>query len=351
MPVREPHWWYDDHPGPMVRALTPLTRVWGWLATRRLSRPPTYRSTLPVICVGNFTAGGTGKTPLVAHLVHLLQARGERPAVLTRGYGGRRHGPHRVVSGLDTAVDVGDEPLLLARRAPVVVARDRAGGARAIEADSGLAPATVILMDDGLQNPSLAKDLVIAVVDGRRGTGNGQVMPGGPLRAPLEMQLGLADAIVLNMPRTPRNDVQSRVAVGFRNTFQGPVLEAMVEPAGDATGLSGERVLALSGIANPGRFHTLLTELGATIVERIEFPDHHPFSDADARAIMAKADLVQARIVTTEKDFVRLVGGKGAIGALAERAFPVPIRLAFASRDAMRLEALVEAMLIEHRRG
>lgn len=352
MPVREPAWWYADHPGPTARALAPLTRVWSWLAARRLSRVPTYRSALPVICVGNFTVGGTGKTPLVAHLVQLLQARGERPAVLTRGYGGRRHGPHRVVPGLDTAADVGDEPLLLARHAPVFVARDRAKGARTIEANAGLAPATVIVMDDGLQNPSLAKDLVIAMVDGRRGAGNGLVMPAGPLRAPLDLQLGICDAIVLSMPRAgAATDASSRIADGFRSTFKGPVLEATVEPAGDTTALSGLRVLALSGIANPGRFHALLSELGAIIIQRCEFPDHHVFSDADARGILTKADRADARIVTTEKDFVRLAGGKGAICELAERTLMVPIQVAITARDATRLAALVDAMLIEHRRG
>lgn len=348
MPAREPRWWYEDSPGTMARALAPAALIWSWLAARRMTRPASYRSPLPVVCVGNFTAGGTGKTPLAAKIVQLLLRRGERPVVLTRGYGGRERGPHRVVPGMDSSAQVGDEPLLLARLAPVIVARDRAEGARAIEAEAGIAPPTVIVMDDGLQNPTLAKDLIIAVVDGRRGTGNGRIMPAGPLRAPLDLQLALADAIVVNLPR---EGASPALAEGLRTHFEGPVLEARVEPTDDASALVGQRVLALSGIANPARFHALLRELGADIVAFAEFPDHHAFSDADARSIMARALQVSARILTTEKDLVRLHGGTGAIGELAAIATALPIRLVLSERDESRLEALLDSALIRHRRS
>ncbi len=358
MPVREPGWWYGERQGPIGRLLGPLlitaARLWGYAAERRIKRASPYRASLPVICVGNFTAGGTGKTPLAIHIAGLLAARGERPAFLTRGYGGRRRGPHRVDAALDTAADVGDEPLLLARHAPVVVARDRVAGARAIEAQAGVAPPTVIVMDDGLQNPALAKDLVVAVVDGRRGTGNGLVIPAGPLRAPLALQLGIADAIVVNLPReiAVKGDVAANgVASDFRDSFKGPVLEAMVEADGETAVLAGQRVLALAGIANPARFYDLLAELGADIAARAEFADHHAFSQADARGVLAKADQLGARIVTTEKDWVRIAGGKGALGELAARAWPLPVRLAFDTRDATRLAALLDSALIERRRG
>lgn len=355
MPVREPGWWYGAQ-SPMARLLIPASRVWGWAAARRIARGKPYCASLPVICIGNFTAGGTGKTPLAIHVAKLLIARGEQPIFLTRGYGGRIKGPHRVVAGLDTAADVGDEPLLLARHAPVMVAHDRALGARAIEADAGLAPPSVIVMDDGLQNPSLSKDLVIAVVDGRRGTGNGLVMPAGPLRAPLALQLCLTDAIVVNMPHgTAPPEPTPSIAGTFRENFDGPVLEARIEASVDAdtdtATLAGQRVLALVGIANPARFYALLDELGAEIVARAEFADHHAFTDADARAILAEADNTGAQIVTTEKDFARLAGRKGALGELAARSMPLPIRMAFAPRDAGRLEALIEGALIERRRG
>ena len=354
MPAKEPGWWYGEHRGPMARLLGPISRVWAYAAERRINRATPYRASLPVICVGNFTAGGTGKTPLAIHIAGLLTERGERPAFLTRGYGGRQRGPHRVDAALDTAADVGDEPLLLARHAPVMVARDRVAGARAIEAQAGVAPPTVIVMDDGLQNPALAKDLVVAVVDGRRGTGNGLVIPAGPLRAPLALQLGIADAIVVNLPCEMAADgaVHSNgIAAGFRDSFDGPVLEAKVEAAGETAALAGQRVLPLAGIANPARFYGLLAELGADIVARAEFADHHAFSQADARGVLAKADQLGARIVTTEKDWARLAGGNGALGELAARAWPLPIRLAFAPRDATRLAALIDSALIERRRG
>src|SRR6476661_643641 len=192
----EPSWWYAPAPGRLAMLLQPLGAIYGRVAEARYFRTTPYRSRLPVICIGNFTSGGTGKTPLAIHLCERLKAAGHEPAVLTRGYGGRLSGPYWVNAASDVARDVGDEALLLARAAPTLVARDRRAGAHAIE--MGPHPVTVIVMDDGLQNPGLAKDLTIAVVDGGRGLGNGLTMPAGPLRAPLPFQLELTDAIVVN---------------------------------------------------------------------------------------------------------------------------------------------------------
>lgn len=350
MPVREPGWWYDsEHVWP-AGMLAPAARLWGWAAARRIAQATPVRAGLPVICVGNFTAGGTGKTPLSIHIARLLTGMGERPVFLTRGYGGRKRGPHRVDPSLDTADDVGDEPLLLARHAPVIVARDRVAGAALAAGDAGIAPPTVIVMDDGLQNPALAKDLVIALVDGRRGLGNGQVIPAGPLRAPLDLQLALADAIVVNMPPGGSAAPPFDVAADLRQRFEGPVLEASVAADETAQPLSGRRVLALAGIANPGRFHALLEQMGAEIIERATFADHHPFNARDAERVLAQARQCDAQIVTTEKDWVRLIGRPGALAELREATVTLPIRLALEVRDAVRLQSLIDAALMQRRK-
>ena len=348
MPVREPGWWYGSSASWQAKALSPVARLWAAAADRRITRASPVKAALPVICIGNFTAGGTGKTPLSIHVAGLLTARGERPVFLTRGYGGRIKGPHAVNPALDTARDVGDEPLLLARHAPVIVARDRVAGAALAASDSGLSPPSVIVMDDGLQNPGLAKDLTIAVVDSRRGTGNGLVIPAGPLRASIDLQLGLADAIVVN--RAPGAPAGSAVADGLRKSFPGPVIEASVEPDGAALDLAGATVITVAGIANPARFTALVEGLGAEIVRRFEFADHHALTEQEASAVLAAAKASGARIVTTEKDLARLSGEKGAAGELAALAIPVPIRIALESADATRLAALIEAALIERRK-
>ena len=357
MPADEPSWWYAPEPTTTsdrlrLRLLQPVSRVWSWAAERRFRTTTPYRATLPVICVGNFTAGGTGKTPLSIHLARTLQAHGEVPAFLTRGYRGRHRGPRRVDPGVDTADDIGDEALLLARAAPTVVARERAKGAAMLATFAGLSPPSVIVMDDGLQNPGLAKDLAIAVVDGRRGFGNGRVIPAGPLRADLAFQLGLADAIVVNRPAGD-TDGENAIAGELRQRFPGPVLEASVAPDGDIAALAGARVVAFAGIANPARFYDLLSALGADVVERLSYPDHHTFSEVEAAHILARATALDARIMTTEKDRVRLVprfgAGSGALAVLRDRATPLPIRLSMSERDTPRLASLLDNALATRR--
>ena len=363
MPFDEPGWWYgaDDR---RARWLAPAARLWSRVAIARHARQHPYRSRLPVICIGNFTAGGTGKTPLALHIAALLKNAGENPVLLTRGYGGRLAGPLWVEPGRQDVSDVGDEPLLLARTAPVMLARDRRRGALAIEAEEnvgGAGPASVIVMDDGLQNPALAKDLAIALVDGMRGVGNGLVMPAGPLRAPLEFQLGLVDAIVVTRrpgaadpvtqaaqattpttpPTTTATDAQPglsgqsaksgksgepaeppasamdpttapiagpRVLASLRQGFPGPVLSAAQSPVGDTSWLAGAPVFAYAGIGNPGRFFDLLRELGANLVGAVAFRDHHAFTEADAARMLDKAQQASAILVTTEKDLARIAG-------------------------------------------
>jgi tetraacyldisaccharide 4'-kinase len=324
----------------VAAALRPLAALYGWAAKRNYERAQAYRSRLPVICAGNFTAGGTGKTPLALHLCRHLETAGHQPVVLTRGYGGRLAGPYWVNAGSDTAGDVGDEALLLARLAPTLVARDRRAGARAIE--TGPHPVTAIVMDDGLQNPALVKDLTIAVVDGGRGLGNGLVIPAGPLRAPLDFQLELTDAILVN-ERTP--GVESATTAWLRQRFPGPVLQAATVPA-EATGwLEGASVVAWAGIGAPERFFAMLETLGARVVERVAFRDHQRLGAADARRLLDLAGRHRATLVTTEKDMARLRGGSGLLAELAAASRALAVRLSLAGPDRERLATLIDAAL------
>ena len=342
MPPSEPGWWYQPCITRTARALAPCARLWGHVAERRWRRSVAFRASLPVICVGNFTAGGTGKTPLAAEIAGMVSAAGKKPIILSRGYGGRQRGPHLVDPARDRALAVGDEALLLARRAPVMVSRDRAEGARAIAA---LGDADhVVIMDDGLQNPSLMKDLVIAVVDGRRGLGNGLVMPAGPLRAPLAFQLPLVDAIVVNTPESgaPRD---SAMADAMRAPFNRPVLLATTVPAAGVEWIGEQPIMAWAGIGAPRRLFDLLQAYGATLVGCEAFADHHVLRPAEARRLLAAASQKRAQLVTTEKDWVRLNGSSGDLAALQAASRFVPIRLSFEPADRQRLEALVAAAL------
>lgn len=338
MPPDEPSWWYrDDASGPAA-VLAPVAALYGWVARSRFAMVKPYRSRLPVLCAGNFTAGGTGKTPLALHLCEMLHGMSKRPVVLTRGYGGRIRGPHWVQPD-DTAATVGDEALLLRRAAPVVVARDRAAGARSIETSP---EADAIIMDDGLQNPQLVKDLVIAVVDGRRGLGNGRIIPAGPLRAPLAFQLERADAIVVNDASL---GTTHHVADWLRQHFKGPVLRSTTTPHGDVSWLTHRRVIAWAGIGAPERFFSMVAALGAEIVERIAFRDHQRLVLADAQRLLALARRHDAVLVSTEKDLARLEGAQDALAELSAATRALQVRLVFSAQDTERLAGLVDAAL------
>lgn len=342
MRLDEPRWWYAPPGDLRARLLTPVAHLYGWIAERRYRRAVPYRARPAVVCIGNFTAGGTGKTPLSLLIAEAAGARGLEPAFLTRGFGGRAAGPLRVEPGKTGAGLVGDEPLLLARVAPTVVARDRTAGIRAIEETL---PATrLVIMDDGLQNGSLAKDLTIAVVDGMRGIGNGEVIPAGPLRAPIGFQLDLVDAIVVNGP-PGQEEAPGSVLNRLRRQFQGPVLAATVAAAADTSWLGGTPVVAFAGIGHPERFFATLRDLGATVVAQHAFPDHHTYSATDSRRLVAEAARKQAILVTTEKDLVRLDATDTDVRTLAAATRALPIRLDFVERDLMRLMALVDGVI------
>ncbi|MBI1246099.1 MAG: tetraacyldisaccharide 4'-kinase [Alphaproteobacteria bacterium] len=286
--MRAPDFWHAR--GPASLALAPL----GWLyalggAARRSLVDP-WRAGVPVLCVGNLTLGGTGKTPLVAEIARRLAARGGRPAILSRGYGGAAKGPLRVDPGRNTAADVGDEPLLLAAEAPVFVGTDRVASAKEAVASG----ADRLIMDDGFQNPSLHKDRAIIVVDGPAGFGNGRVFPAGPLREPVSWGAARAAACV----------VIGEDAHGAAASTGLPVLRAdlLAQP----NDLAGADVLAFAGIGRPGKFFATLEEVGARVRAVRQFDDHHPYSRAEIEALLAEADRLGARAVTTRKDLVRV---------------------------------------------
>jgi len=286
--MRPPEFWSkDDGASRAIRALlAPVSWAYGASVRWKHDGAHPYRATAKVVCIGNLTAGGSGKTPIAIAVARALAAH--HPVILSRGYGGHTRGPVQVDLAHDTARDVGDEPLLLARAAPVIVARDRRAGAAFADAHG----AGIIVMDDGHQNFHLAKDLSIVVIDAETGFGNGHVLPAGPLREPVAQGLARADAVVLVGDGAP--DLGG---------FTGPILRARLEPD-DGHELTGEKVVAFAGIGRPDKFFDTLRHLGAQLIETREYADHHAYTASEIARLKAKAR--GARLVTTEKDYVRL---------------------------------------------
>jgi tetraacyldisaccharide 4'-kinase len=290
--VTPPAFW-DDRDALAGRLLAPLGWLYAGVTAWRLSHGRPWRAPTPVLCVGNLTAGGAGKTPVVRDLAARLHRRGQNPAILSRGYGGRMHGPLRVDPARHLASDVGDEPLLLAGDAPCWIAADRAAGARAIAASG----AGAIVMDDGLQNPGLRQDLRILVVDGASGFGNGRAIPAGPLRETIERGLARVDAAIVM--GEDRCGLLARLGGGL------PVLRGDIVLA-DGTELSGRRVFAFAGIGRPEKFRGTLESAGAVVAGFRAFPDHHVFGAAALDRLAAEAARLGAALMTTEKDWMRL---------------------------------------------
>ncbi|MFC6792523.1 tetraacyldisaccharide 4'-kinase [Methylobacterium komagatae] len=297
--MREPGFWQAGHGHLAARLLAPLAALYGAAGARRMDQPGAI-GPCPVICLGNFTLGGAGKTPAALAVAAILQDLGAAPVFLSRGYGGRLAGPVQV-SATHGSADVGDEPLLLARAAPAVIARDRPAGA-ALCRSLG---ATAIVMDDGLQNPSLAKSLAFAVIDAATGVGNGRVFPAGPLRLPLRRQWPHIGGVIL-IGEGAAGDALAAEA----KTRGCPVHRARLVP--DAVDLSSGRWLAFAGIGRPEKFFTTLREAGAALVGTRSFPDHHPYREAELMALAEEADRLGVRMITTEKDAVRLPPGFAA---------------------------------------
>ena len=334
--MREPGFWH--RPSSFVSLLlSPLGALYGAVAARRLQRQG-FDAGIPVLCVGNYHVGGAGKTPMVLALTRMLRDLGETPVVLSRGYGGRLHGPVKVDPDRHAAADIGDEPLMMARTVPVVVARDRIGGV-ALARSQG---ASVILMDDGFQNPAIAKDASLIVIDGDRGLGNGLVFPAGPLRAPLPPQLVRTDALIVVGDGAAAAPVAAAIAVQGR-----PVLSAHLR-ADDASvaSLRGKRVLAFAGIGDPLRFFRTLRASGIEIVRERAFADHHPYAQAEIEALIAEAKPDALTLVTTEKDLARLRSG-GRLASYAQEIVPFAVTLEF--DDTAKLRTFVTDRLFKAR--
>ncbi|NKX45622.1 tetraacyldisaccharide 4'-kinase [Roseicyclus persicicus] len=310
--MRAPGFWTQE-PGILSALLSPLGALYAGATRRRLARGPRDRVGVPVICVGNLNAGGTGKTPTVIALAERLRDRGIAAHAVTRGHGGALEGPVAVDPVRHRADQTGDEALLLAAFLPTWVAKDRAAGARAAVA----AGAQAILLDDGFQNPGLAHDLSLVVVDAHVGFGNGQVIPAGPLREPVAAGLARAD-LVLSIGDAA---AQARFAGRWGDAVGVPHVTGALEPLPTGLPIKGLKVVAFAGIGRPEKFFQTLRAMGADIRAAHALSDHQPLTDALMARMLREAKAIGAQVVTTEKDAVRLPT------ALRVQVMTVPVRL------------------------
>ena len=326
-------WWKRGHP--LALLLLPLSWLYGAISGALMRRARGARADVPVICVGNFTVGGTGKTPVAEALARAALASGRRPGFLLRGYGGNAKAALLVDPARHTFRDVGDEALMLSRIAPAAVSPARVDAAALLE-QVGV---DFIIMDDGLQSGRLAADLSLAVVDARRGFGNGYCLPSGPLRAPLCDQFPKVDLVLLNGAGDEAERVQALAS------DSGVAVERVRQkPVGVSSQLAGQDVLAYAGIGDPEKFFTTLRDLGANVRRTRALADHQPITDDVARSLVSGAGALVP--VTTAKDMARLAGEKGASAALLrQRSRVVEITAEFAdpTLPARLIEATIAA--------
>lgn len=296
--MRAPRFWSNppSRPGLLATLLAPLSVCWQMAGRIRATRTVPGKAGVAVLCVGNLTAGGAGKSPMVAALLQRAAGAGIAAHVVSRGHGGTIEGPHRVDPLRDTYRNVGDEPLMLSAFGPVWVSRDRLAGARAAAG----AGAALVILDDGFQNPRLVKDASLVMVDAGNAFGNGRVIPAGPLREPISEGLSRADAVILIGSAPSRRD-----AAAMWPVLQD-ALPARLVPQQMGMPLAGERVIAFAGIGRPAKFFETVREIGAVILEEHGFADHYAYPPAIIRRLIARARAEDALLVTTEKDAVRL---------------------------------------------
>ena len=326
MPIKTPHFWTELSWQSVI--LFPVSYIWrfGHYAQQKILN--TKETEIPVICVGNLTVGGSGKTPVVITLCRFLSGIGKSTSILTRGFGGKEKGPIFVSTNLHQSLDVGDEPLMMANSLDVCVSRNRPLGANHILDKKKY---DCIVMDDGLQNPTLKKDLNIAVFDGKFGIGNGFLLPAGPMRQKLEVGIQNIDLVIFNG--------KDETGLGQKIPPHIPIFTGELQPDEEIVEkMKNRRVYGFAGIGNPSRFFKTLNNIGADLVGEAHFADHHPYTDADLTQLYEEAMQSGAELVTTQKDWMRLPTD------WRDRVLTVPVRIHFSADDTIKIVSFLESI-------
>lgn len=331
-----PFWW--QKPGIQSALLSPLGWVYGRIARRIMDRRVRKAVAAPVICVGNFTVGGSGKTPTALALAETAIRRGLKPGFLSRGYGGAVHHASIVDLTRDTARLVGDEPMLLAAKATTVVSPDRVAGAELLVREG----VDLIIMDDGFQSARLVFDQALLVIDARRGVGNGCVFPAGPVRAPIIDQVRHADALIV-VGEGDGSDPMIRIAARAAK----PIHLARFRPR-NAAQFRFRNCFAFAAIGDPEKFFATLEEADVRLAQRQGFPDHHPFTNDEINDLLTEAELFNLDLITTSKDYVRLQSGQGRARELLEKTSVLKIDLVFDSPHVA--DAIIDAAITAFKR-